>query len=268
MFFGSRYHYQPFMASVRDRALARNYLQFPNHRAVEAHSARATAASLNLNRFYWEPALAVGVFLSANAFVSRSEGNVTQLPRGQSSEMVPPWVQLRSRCYRQHLGLYDFKLYHPARCKKKRHTTTSTRPFRHTEIRTFTTVSYLQTCASERRMRAREVYTKRLECQWRRWRRLGPGFREATSAARDWSDREQRARFHKAGSTERGGSSSALPWGRTSCARASGMWVSPPLAWGGALSASVANAIFQMPCDPTPVGSVGACDVMYNDVVM
>ena len=46
---------------------------------------------------------------------------------------------------------------------------------------------------------------------------------------------------HKAGSTERGGSSSALPWVRT-CARASGMWVSLPLVWGGALS--VANAIF------------------------
>ena len=70
---------------------------------------------------------------------------------------------------------------------------------------------------------------------------MGLGFREATSAARGWSDREQRARFHKAGSTERGGSSSALPWVRT-CARASGMWVSPPLVWGGALS--VANAIF------------------------
>ena len=26
--------------------------------------------------------------------------------------------------------------------------------------------------------------------------------------------------------------------------------------------------VFQTPCDPTPVGSVGACDVMYNDVVM
>ena len=70
---------------------------------------------------------------------------------------------------------------------------------------------------------------------------MGLGFREATSAARGWSDREQRARFHKAGSTERGGSSSALPWVRT-CTRASGMWVSPPLVWGGALS--VANAIF------------------------
>jgi len=70
---------------------------------------------------------------------------------------------------------------------------------------------------------------------------LGPSFREATSVARGWSDREQRARFHKAGSIERGGSSSALPWVRT-CARASGMWVSPPLVWGGALS--VANAIF------------------------
>ena len=70
---------------------------------------------------------------------------------------------------------------------------------------------------------------------------MGPGFREATSAACGWSDREQRARFHKAGSTERGGSSSALPWVRT-CARASGMWVSPSLVWGGALS--VANAIF------------------------
>ena len=70
---------------------------------------------------------------------------------------------------------------------------------------------------------------------------MGLGFREATSAARGWSDREQRARFHKAGSIERGGSSSALPWVRT-CARASGMWVSPPLVWGGALS--VANAIF------------------------
>jgi len=54
-------------------------------------------------------------------------------------------------------------------------------------------------------------------------------------------DREQRARFHKADSTERGGSSSALPWVRT-YARASGMWVSPPLVWDGALS--VANAIF------------------------
>ena len=41
-----------------------------------------------------------------------------------------------------------------------------------------------------------------------RRRRLGPGFREATSAARGRSDREQRARFHKADSTERGGSSS------------------------------------------------------------
>ena len=40
---------------------------------------------------------------------------------------------------------------------------------------------------------------------------MGPGFREATSTARGWSDREQRARFHKAGSTERGGASSALP---------------------------------------------------------
>ena len=29
-----------------------------------------------------------------------------------------------------------------------------------------------------------------------------------------------------------------------------------------------AKPVFQMPCDPTPVGSVGACDVMYNDVVM
>ena len=69
------------------------------------------------------------------------------------------------------------------------------------------------------------------------------GAREATSAVRGWFDREQRARFHKAGSTERGGSSSALPWVRT-CARASGsgMWVSPPLGWGGALS--VANVIF------------------------
>ena len=69
-------------------------------------------------------------------------------------------------------------------------------------------------------------------------RRLGLGFREATSVARGWSDHEQRARFHKAGSTERlerGGSSSALPWGRT-CARASGLWdvgVSPSrLGWG------------------------------------
>ena len=72
---------------------------------------------------------------------------------------------------------------------------------------------------------------------------MGPGFREATSAACGWSDREQRARFHKAGSTERGGSSSALPWVRM-CARASGMWVSPPLVWGGALS--VANAIVHL----------------------
>ena len=29
-----------------------------------------------------------------------------------------------------------------------------------------------------------------------------------------------------------------------------------------------AKPVFQMPCGPTPVGSVGACDVMYNDVVM
>ena len=29
-----------------------------------------------------------------------------------------------------------------------------------------------------------------------------------------------------------------------------------------------ANPVFQMPCDPTPVGSVGACDVICNDVVM
>ena len=26
--------------------------------------------------------------------------------------------------------------------------------------------------------------------------------------------------------------------------------------------------VFQMPCDPTPVGLVGACDVMYNDALM
>ena len=38
--------------------------------------------------------------LSANAFVSRSDGDVTQLHRGQSREMVPPWVELRSACYR------------------------------------------------------------------------------------------------------------------------------------------------------------------------
>ena len=25
--------------------------------------------------------------------------------------------------------------------------------------------------------------------------------------------------------------------------------------------------VFQMPCDPTPAGSVGACDVICNDVV-
>ena len=63
---------------------------------------------------------------------------------------------------------------------------------------------------------------------------MGPGFREATSAACGWSDREQRARFHKAGSTERGGSSSALPWVRT-CARAC-LWdvgvSSSDLEWG------------------------------------
>ena len=44
--------------------------------------------------------------MSENAFVSRSDGDVTQLPRGQSRDMVPPWVEHRSRCYR-HLGLYD-----------------------------------------------------------------------------------------------------------------------------------------------------------------
>ena len=48
---------------------------------------------------------------------------------------------------------------------------------------------------------------------------MGPGFREATSVARCWSDCEQRARFHKAGSTERGGSSS---------------FQRPPLGLGGA----------------------------------
>ena len=42
-------------------------------------------------------------------------------------------------------------------------------------------------------------------------RRLGPGFREATLVARGCSGREQRTRFRKAGSIERGGSSSALP---------------------------------------------------------
>ena len=29
-----------------------------------------------------------------------------------------------------------------------------------------------------------------------------------------------------------------------------------------------AKPVFQMPCDPTPVGSVGGRDVMYNNVVM
>ena len=26
-------------------------------------------------------------------------------------------------------------------------------------------------------------------------------------------------------------------------------------------------SVFQMPCEPTPVGSVGACDVMCSDVM-
>ena len=41
------------------------------------------------------------VFLSTNALVPTSPGNVTQLPRGQSGEMLPPWVKDRSACYRQ-----------------------------------------------------------------------------------------------------------------------------------------------------------------------
>ena len=35
----------------------------------------------------------------------RSDRDVTRLPRGQSSEMAPPWVKDRSACYRQ-VGLY------------------------------------------------------------------------------------------------------------------------------------------------------------------
>ena len=96
-----------------------------------------------------------------------------------------------------------------------------------------------------RRKQSKEMYSQLNLPDRGGRRRLGPGFREATSVARGWSDREQRVRFHKAGSTERGGSSSfqcfqrpplALGWGRT-CACASGLWggvgVSPSgLGWG------------------------------------
>ena len=77
----------------------------PRHFKCKTHGLRIKMrikqpknAKKQLLRFAGSP-LAVGVFLSADAFVSRSGGNVTQLPRGQSSEMVPPWVQLRSACY-------------------------------------------------------------------------------------------------------------------------------------------------------------------------
>ena len=58
--------------------LPKLYHHFPNHSAVEApHSARATAATLNL--FYWEPTGGRCV-LSANAFVSTShEHNVGRI---------------------------------------------------------------------------------------------------------------------------------------------------------------------------------------------
>ena len=61
-------------------------------RQQRQRAARATAAFLN--RFGCKPTDG-RCFLSANAFVSRSDRDVTRLPRGQSSEMAPPWVQLR-----------------------------------------------------------------------------------------------------------------------------------------------------------------------------
>ena len=104
VFFGSRCHCKLFSDSLLVRTVARNFINsFPHRSTVAAHSARATAASLNSKPVLLGAHLAVGVFLSissANAFVSRSEGNATQLPRGQSSEMVLPcWVELRVACY-------------------------------------------------------------------------------------------------------------------------------------------------------------------------
>ena len=100
MFFGSRFKWKIFIASVKARTLARNFIiEFPRQSSGKVrHCGLSKSVLLGA---HWRAVC----FLSENAFVSRSDGNVTKLPRGQSSEMAPPWVKDRSACYR-HAALY------------------------------------------------------------------------------------------------------------------------------------------------------------------